>query len=413
METWEGKNKMGQILMEIRDELEQGDEMSDNELSDDLDISNIQDADRDGSVNESDTDSDHDVDKVGKVNESGPVSTHDADRVSESNPGSTQDADEVNEFEPSNIHDAGGVENENIEVMVSNGMNISKSMNSTDNDSSMLSDHQDITARSDVSSISIHEASIDVTGEDDVYNNDGHDYCADEDAGENIEGDGEQDEYGTDGKYVLLIGDSNCRDVLLDPPFKVDRQVISGTAIFDIDNLITESTVPAKQVSAVIIHVGTCDFDPTKKNPVDAMYLEYVECVNGITDMYSNADVVISSILPRAPRKDCTYSQLNTEIMLMNRILTVIMMWIRLENNKLCKLESDASHIMFIDNYCKFMNNDDVRQELYKAHDKTGVHVNSRGAETLTQTFLRGLREAHFKRKLQQEYDVVPATSNA
>ena len=32
---------MGQILMEIRDELEQGDEMSDNELSDDLDISNI------------------------------------------------------------------------------------------------------------------------------------------------------------------------------------------------------------------------------------------------------------------------------------------------------------------------------------------------------------------------------------
>ena len=63
------------------------------------------------------------------------------------------------------------------------------------------------------------------------------------------------------------------------------------------------------------------------------MYLEHVECVNGITDIYPNADVVISSILPRAPRKDCTYNQLNTEIMDLN--------------NKLCKLESDASHIMF------------------------------------------------------------------
>ena len=277
--------------------------MSDNELSDDVDISNIQDADRKGSVNESDTDSAHDVDKVGKVNESGPVSTHDADGVSESYPGSTQDADEANEFGPSNIHDAGGVENEN---MVSNGMNISKSMDSTDNDSFMLSDHQDITARSDVSSISKHEASKDVTGEEVVYSNDEYNYCDDEDDSENVEGGGEQDEYGTDGKYVLLIGDWNCRDALLDAPFKVDWLVIGGTAIFDIDNLITESTVPAKQVSAVIIHVGTCDFDPAKKNPVDVMYLEYVECVNGITDMYPNADVVISSILPRAPRKDCT-----------------------------------------------------------------------------------------------------------
>ena len=265
METWEGKNKMGQILMEIRDELEQGGGMSDNELSDDLDISNTHVADTDGRFNELDIDNVHDVDRVEKVNESGRASAHDADRVSESNRVSTHNADEVNEFRPSNTHDVGGVENENMEVLVSNEMNISKSTDSTDNDSFMLSDHQDITARSDISSIGRHEASKDVTGENDVYSNDGYDYCDDEDEGENIESVGEQDKYGTDGKYVLLIGDSNYRDVLLDAPFKVDRQVISGTAIFYINNLITESTVPAKQVSAVIIHVGTCDFDPVKK----------------------------------------------------------------------------------------------------------------------------------------------------
>ena len=64
-------------------------------------------------------------------------------------------------------------------------------------------------------------------------------------------------------------------------------------------------------------------------------------------------------------------------------------------NNKLCKLESDASHIMFIDNYCKFMNNDDVRQELYKAHDKTGVHVN-RG-RNLDSDLLEGTKGGTFQ----------------
>ena len=159
------------------------------------------------------------------------------------------------------------------------------------------------------------------------------------------DGGGEHDGYGTDGKYVLLIGDSNCRALLLDAPFMVDRQAISGTDIFDIDNLITESTVPAKQLSAIINHRHVC-FDPVNKNPVNAMYLACVECVNGITEMYPNADMVISSILIRAPRKNCTFYQLNTETLSLN--------------NKLCELESDS---IFIDNFCQFMNND-VTQEL-------------------------------------------------
>ena len=60
----------------------------------------------------------------------------------------------MNRTLPSNTCDAGGVENENIDVMVSNEMNISKSTDSTDNDSFMLSDRLDTTARIDISSIS-------------------------------------------------------------------------------------------------------------------------------------------------------------------------------------------------------------------------------------------------------------------
>ena len=63
-----------------------------------------------------------------------------------------------------------------------------------------------------------------------------------------------------------------------------------------------------------------------------------------------------------------------------------------------------------MDNYCDFMTNDCVRKELYLDRDKTGVLINAKGAETLTNNFLKGLQEMHYKRKLRYEYDVVPKT---
>ena len=41
---------------------------------------------------------------------------------------------------------------------------------------------------------------------------------------------------------------------------------MSGKSTFDIENLLTECTVPAMQVSVLIIHVGAFDFDPAKEN---------------------------------------------------------------------------------------------------------------------------------------------------
>ena len=80
-------------------------------------------------------------------------------------------------------------------------------------------------------------------------------------------------------------------------------------------------------------------------------------------------------------------------------------------DNRLCKLESDVSHYMFIDNCVKFMSNNYVRQELYETHDNAKGHINNRRTEILTQNS-NGPRQAHFKQKLQQRYDVVPATFN-
>ena len=105
-----------------------------------------------------------------------------------------------------------------------------------------------------------------------------------------------------EAKYVLIIGDSNCRDVLEDAPFNTEKQVRGGTAIFDVDELLAESTVPASRVTNVILHVGTCDFDPAQTNKIDTIYTEYVECIHNIQLKYPGADIIISGVLSRAPR---------------------------------------------------------------------------------------------------------------
>ena len=65
------------------------------------------------------------------------------------------------------------------------------------------------------------------------------------------------------------------------------------------------------------------------------MYSEYVEGISAITNSDPGADVLISSILPRVPCIIKSFDGLNAEIMDLN--------------NRLCKLENDAPHIMFMD----------------------------------------------------------------
>ena len=55
---------------------------------------------------------------------------------------------------------------------------------------------------------------------------------------ENEESDIKEDSNWMGEKYVILIGKSNCKDVLWNVPYKSERQVASGTAIFDIESVI-------------------------------------------------------------------------------------------------------------------------------------------------------------------------------
>ena len=51
------------------------------------------------------------------------------------------------------------------------------------------------------------------------------------------------------------------------------------------------------------------------------MYSEYVESISSITNTYPDADVLISSILPRVPGTNKSFDELNAEIMDLNNRL--------------------------------------------------------------------------------------------
>ena len=132
------------------------------------------------------------------------------------------------------------------------------------------------------------------------------------------------------GKCVLVFGDSNCRDVMTDVPFNVERQVMGG------ETLLGECTVPKANIFAVVLQVGTCDFDPTHTNNVESIYVDYIECIHNIVAQYPGADILIWSILPRAPKGRRSCDKLNAEITELNK--------------KLCMIENEVTNITFVDN---------------------------------------------------------------
>ena len=250
IEAWEGKNKMGEILMGIRNEMQQlvgtDEQMPDvpNEFCQNDSMSNVdvahemQDENGDGQVN----------------------MRNDEDGEGDSGDDSWEDGDDGGGSYGDGDSDSGG-----------NGDDDGDDEGDDDGDD-YIDDNDDDTGDGD----EIVEDDNDGNGEDidvdDAHDDDSIVLSNNSSDNENDENDIKEDEDRMEEKYVILIGDSNCRDVLLNVRYKIERQVARGTAIFDIESVITDSLLPANQVSAIIVHIGTCDFDPGKINNISAMY---------------------------------------------------------------------------------------------------------------------------------------------
>ena len=125
------------------------------------------------------------------------------------------------------------------------------------------------------------------------------------------------------------------------------------------------------------------------------MYSEYVETVTSIIGKLPDVNIVISSVPPRAPRPHRRQQvRLNAEISNLN--------------DRLRTLAATEPHIAFIDNDDGLLANGIADDQLYRKNDKSGVHLNKLGANILADKISEGLREAYYRMKLEDEYDVIP-----
>ena len=201
-----------------------------------------------------------------------------------------------------------------------------------------------------------------------------------------------------DDIHAIVLGDSNCREVIVEEvPFKLEVKSVGGTGLSDVEAMLNDTVTPLEKVSVVLLHVGTCDFDVCVDNDVDMLYSEYVETVAVITEKIPGVNIVISSVPPRAPRPQRPQqARLNHEIAALN--------------DRLRTLAVSEMHISFIDNDDGLLANGVPDDLLYRKSDKSGVHLNTLGANILADKFSEELREVYYKMKLENEYDVIPDT---
>ena len=367
-QTWVGKNKMGKILMNIREELSKAD----------ADQSNAENVSHPALVNviEEDRVTNNDLDN-GAAGE-GDSCTGVLTEVQREINGKKND--EENKYDAKMNSTEPGVNNENDALSQDDGSHDDSICMEIDNNVSSESEHE----------IDVSDDDSNVCSDLENEMNDPVSECKDtiDEITESLQ---------ATGKYVMIIGDSNCRNIMDNVPFHIDKQAIGGTAIFDVDTLIQESQIPADKVAAVILHVGTCDFDTARHNNVNMIYTEYVDCVYNIQSKYHEADIIISGVLPRAPRSGRSNKQVNDEIQELNQ--------------KLCALEKEVTNIMFADHSALFIEDGMVKQSLFRQADKTGVHINEKGVQVLNENLIKALVEIHFQKKLAVEYDVIPTLS--
>ena len=199
-----------------------------------------------------------------------------------------------------------------------------------------------------------------------------------------------------DGKWALIMGDSNCHGVKVEHvPFQVKKLTEGGLRSSNIEKKLETIDIPIKDVMAVVLHVGTCDIS-TETADVDSTYAEYVEAVNAILRSFPNAEVLVSSVPPRALRP---FSPQNRAI---NQSIAVL-------NTKLKKLSQTEQNILFIDNDDGLKSEDGTPIDmLYNTCDANGVHLNEQGLSILTDKFRESLTEAFYKIKLEAEHQVIP-----
>ena len=122
------------------------------------------------------------------------------------------------------------------------------------------------------------------------------------------------------------------------------------------------STDFLKKCDVVVIHVGSCDFPVRNTREMEENYTNYVELLNSISNACPQANILLSSVLPRSGEGK---NRVNSQI--------------RSFNQRLNELSQSEQQIDYIENVMHFTDESGVISALFSSRDVTGIHLNEDG----------------------------------
>ena len=75
-------------------------------------------------------------------------------------------------------------------------------------------------------------------------------------------------------------------------------------------------------------------------------------------------------------------------------------------NHKLKVRADEETILIYVDNYPRFADGDQVISSMYKSSDKNKIHLNSKGKKRLAEMFQKTLKEAVYRDKLADEWHI-------
>ena len=187
---------------------------------------------------------------------------------------------------------------------------------------------------------------------------------------------------------VLLIGGSNCRDVILEGD---DQIILKTTSLIEGGLKIAQAAEKLEEINdekkkdsgAVVVHVGPCDFTAKYEGGVVEHYTHYVELLNDVASAIPHANIVVFSVLPRAGSEK---EKINDQIHLFNL--------------KIKELAEQEINIQFCDNTVHFNIEQGVVSTLYRDAETVGLHINVDGKKRLASAITKAIKEMYFAKKL-------------
>ena len=197
---------------------------------------------------------------------------------------------------------------------------------------------------------------------------------------------------------VVLIGGSNCRHMLLESDDQLQIETTSliegGLKIKNAAEKLEELNAEQKKdIGTVVIHVGACDFPAKDDNVVDTHYREYVELMNGVVTAVPHANILVSSVLPRAGAGK-EKEKMNMQIEAFNAMV---------EN---LAFNSMIENVNFCDNSVHFKSEQGVIPALYGDVETFGLHINNEGKKRLAASIVDKMKEIYFSQKLVESAKV-------